>query len=95
MEKVVESETPHMTIWRMRISRWIPKTTDIHSEYGTLIAFPLQQWLHKRTSVLRNRLRTLFVFFLLRSVYIGCRTRPACHSVSTGRSFLSTKGAGA
>ena len=45
-----------MTIWRMRmrIACWIPKATDTHSEYVTLIAFPLQQWLHERTSVLRT-----------------------------------------
>jgi len=27
--------------------------TNIHSEYVILIAFPLQQWLHDRTSKLR------------------------------------------
>ena len=94
-KNIVEPERPHMTIWRMRISRWIPKTTDTHSVYATLIAFPLQQWLHEGASVLRNRLRTLPVLFLLRSVYeyIGCRTRPACYSMSIGTYFLSTKAA--
>jgi hypothetical protein len=33
--------------------------TDTHSEYVTLIAFPLQQWLHERVSVLRYALFTL------------------------------------
>jgi len=42
-----------MTIWRMRIACWIPKATNTHSEYVTLIAFPLQQWLHKRAAVVR------------------------------------------
>ena len=37
-----------MTIWRMRIARWILNATNTHSEYLTLIAFPLQQWLHER-----------------------------------------------
>jgi len=32
-----------MTEWRMRIAGWIPKPTNTHSEYVTLIAFPLQQ----------------------------------------------------
>jgi hypothetical protein len=41
-----------MTIWRMYILGWIPKATDTHSEYVTGIAFPLQQWLHERASVL-------------------------------------------
>jgi len=43
-----------MTIQRMRISRWILKATDTHSEYVTHIAFPLQQWLRERASVLRH-----------------------------------------
>jgi hypothetical protein len=30
-----------------------PKASNTHSEYVILIAFPLQQWLHKRGSVLR------------------------------------------
>ena len=51
----VEPYRPQMTIWRMRIACWITKTTDTHSEYviGVLIASPLQQWLHERTSILR------------------------------------------
>ena len=36
---------------------WIPKATSAHSEYVTLIVFPLQQWL--KESVLMLRLRTL------------------------------------
>jgi len=35
-------------IRRMRIACWIPKASDIHSEYVILIAFPLLQWLHER-----------------------------------------------
>jgi hypothetical protein len=38
---------------RMRIACSIPKATDNHSEYVLIIAFPLQQWLHERASVLR------------------------------------------
>jgi len=41
-----------MTIWRMRITCWITRTTNTHSEYVTLVAFPLQQWLRERTSML-------------------------------------------
>ena len=36
---------------RMCIARWLPKANDIHSEY-TLIAFPLQQTLDERASML-------------------------------------------
>jgi len=32
---------------------WIPKATNTHSDYVTCIAFLLQQWLHKRASLLR------------------------------------------
>ena len=38
-------------IWRMRIAYWIPKATNTHSEYVTLLAFPLQKWLHDRASM--------------------------------------------
>jgi len=44
---------PQMKIWRMRIACWRPKVTDAHAEYVKLIAFPLQQWLHERASMLR------------------------------------------
>jgi hypothetical protein len=41
-----------MTVRRMRITCWIPKATNTLSEYGIILAFPLQQWLHERASVL-------------------------------------------
>ena len=50
-KNIIEPHRPQMTIWRMRIACWIPKATNTHSEYAILIAFPLQQWLHERTSV--------------------------------------------
>jgi hypothetical protein len=43
-------------IWRMRFACWITKATDTHSEYVVLIAFPRQQWLRERPSVLRYTL---------------------------------------
>jgi len=52
-------ERPEMTTWRMRIACWIPEATSKHSEYAIFIAFPLQQWLHEYTSMLRY-------------TYIGC-----------------------
>jgi hypothetical protein len=47
-----------MTIWRMRTAHWITKApahaythththTHTHTEYVTIIAFPLQRWLHE------------------------------------------------
>jgi hypothetical protein len=50
---IVQPGRPQKTIWRMRNSYWIPKATNTHSEYVTFIAFPLQQCLHDRTSLLR------------------------------------------
>jgi hypothetical protein len=47
---------------RMRIARWISKATDTHSEYVILIAFPLQKWLHERTSILRYTYIVCLVF---------------------------------
>jgi hypothetical protein len=52
VENIVEWSRPQITIWRMRISCWIPKATDTHSEYVVGFAFLLQQWLHERVSVL-------------------------------------------
>jgi hypothetical protein len=50
-KNTVEPGRPQMTIWRMRIAYWIPQATNTHSEYVTLSAFPLQQWLHERASM--------------------------------------------
>ena len=54
MEKYCRAEqaTDDNIIRRMRIARWIPKATNIHSEYVILIAFSLQQWLHECVLVL-------------------------------------------
>jgi hypothetical protein len=49
---IVEPARPQMTIWDMRIAYWIPKATNTHSEYVIVIAFPLQQWLHERSSMI-------------------------------------------
>jgi hypothetical protein len=49
-------------IRRMRIACWITEPTDKHSEYVILIAFPLQQWLRERASLLRY---TYIAFLLL------------------------------
>ena len=54
-KNTVEPDRPQMTEWRMRNACWIPKGRDKHSEYVTVIAFPLQQSLHERSSRLRYR----------------------------------------
>ena len=65
-KNIVEPGRSQMTIRRMRIACWIPKATNMYSEYVILIAFPLQQRLHERASLLRYTyiacLVYLFVF---------------------------------
>ena len=41
----VDTDRPQMTIRCMHIACGNPKATDTHSQYVTLTAFPLQQWL--------------------------------------------------
>jgi hypothetical protein len=52
-KNILKLDRPQMTIWRMRIAFWIPKSTSTHSECVILIAFPLQQWLYERALMLR------------------------------------------
>ena len=42
-----------MTIWCMRIACWATKATKTQSDCVILIAFPLQQWLRERATLLR------------------------------------------
>ena len=62
-QNTVEPDRPQMTIWRRCVACWISKATSTHSEYVILIAFPLQQWLHKRPSMY-----TAFLVEILRHV---------------------------
>ena len=54
-KKIVELDRLQMTIRYMRIECWIPKATNTNSQYVILIAFPHQQWLHERASVLHYK----------------------------------------
>jgi hypothetical protein len=49
-----------MTIGRMRNALWVPNATNTHSEYVIIFAFPLQQWLHERASMLRYTILSVF-----------------------------------
>jgi len=51
-----------MTVWLMHIACWITKAANTHSAYVILIAFPLQQWLHEHTTVLRYTLVAHLVY---------------------------------
>jgi len=52
-KNIVEPDSPQITIWCMDITCCVPKATDIHLEYVIPIAFPPQQWLQERASILR------------------------------------------
>jgi hypothetical protein len=62
-KNIVEPGRPHTTTWRMLIGCWIPKAPNTPSECVILIAFPLQQRLHKRVCVLRCTYIACFVIF--------------------------------
>jgi len=51
-KNIAQSGRPQVTVYRMGIACWKPKATNMYSEY-VLIAFPLQQWLLERASMLR------------------------------------------
>jgi hypothetical protein len=53
VKKYLESERPQLTIWRMRITCWITKATNMHSEYAIFIASAQPQYLHDSASLLR------------------------------------------
>jgi len=50
-------------MWHMRFVWWMTKATETHSEYGILIAFPLQHWFHEHTSVIHYVYIALLVNF--------------------------------
>jgi len=52
-KNIVEWGRPQIIIRRMRITCWITKATNTHSQYLIPIAIPLQQWLKERASMLR------------------------------------------
>ena len=52
-KNIVERGRPQMSIRRLHIVCWIPKTINTLLEYVILVASHLQQWLHERAAVLR------------------------------------------
>jgi hypothetical protein len=51
-KNIVKPGRPQMTIWSMRIARWIPMATNTNLEYVIVTAIPQQQWLHECVSAL-------------------------------------------
>jgi len=62
-KNIVEPDRPQMTIWRMSFVRRITKSTNTHSEYLVLDAFPRQQWLREHASMLRYKCIARLVLF--------------------------------
>jgi len=52
-KNIVQPGRPQKIIWYMQIACWIPKATNMQSDYVILIALPQQQWLHEHASSLR------------------------------------------
>jgi hypothetical protein len=72
-KNIVNPDRPQMTVWLMHIACWT-KAAKTHSEYVILIAFPLQQWLHKHTTLLR------YTFI----AHLVCNKSYICSSFTTG-----------
>jgi hypothetical protein len=51
-KNILELDRPQITVWSMRIACRIPKDTNTLLECVILTAFPQQQWLHERASML-------------------------------------------
>ena len=64
-----DRHTDDSTVRRTHFACWKIQARDTHSEYVILIAFPLQQWLRERASMLRYtyipRLGNKMFFMLL------------------------------
>jgi hypothetical protein len=71
-KNIAESDRSQMTIWCMRMACCIPKATDTHSEYVTLIAFSLQQRLHEPASVLRYTRTYVACLVITETVCVCC-----------------------
>jgi hypothetical protein len=65
-KNIVQPDRPQMTVTRMRIAYWITTATNTYSENVTLMAFPLQQWLPERASILRHMYIACLVYFGLK-----------------------------
>jgi hypothetical protein len=51
-KNTLQADRPQMTTYRMRFECWITTATNTPSEYLILIAFPRQQWLFERATIL-------------------------------------------
>ena len=70
---VVERGRSQMTIWRMRIACWIPRATNRHSDCVIQIAFPLQQWLHELSLMLRCTHTAVMLNLAVHKILVGLK----------------------
>jgi hypothetical protein len=91
-KNIFEPGGPLMAIWHMRIACWISKATfvalGIHSVCVILIAFPLQQWLHEGSWMLRYAYIACLVYFFRKGNPIFFNTPTLwsrCHAIFTMR----------
>ena len=79
---IVEPGRPQMRLWRMLLSREVPKATNTHSEHAILITFVLKQWLRQRASILRWACIACLVHKIdMHDVWLNCK--PAAGFVTT------------
>ena len=74
-ENMADRGWPQTKIWRMRTACLVTEATDTYSEYVKVIAFPLQQCLHERTSVLHF---TCILSFLLTFCQTAVTVQVSC-----------------
>jgi len=67
----------------MRFACRINEATDMHSEYVILVAFPRQQWIRERPSVLRYT-------YVACVLFVGHRERADCTEHHTASYPLAT-----
>jgi hypothetical protein len=82
MEKygIARRPTDDNIIRCMRFAYWITKATDTSSEYVIFTAFPRQQWLHERASMLRYTYTACLVRYTAGSKKKqGCRNQQGNH----------------
>jgi len=86
-EIILERGGTQMARWRKHIARWITTATNTQSEYVMLIAFPQQQWLHERASVLGYTLSCCPVLTRNTSPHVFCRPWQTNFAAPTPHSF--------
>ena len=77
---IVERYRPQI-IRQLRISCWITKAKNAHKMFVKLTAFPPQQWLHKRASILRYNYIACLVLSTKCCFYnLFAQNTTACHT---------------